>query len=87
MFEKAILGMASLRILSGSLEILAALFILRVNQVEKALLINSGLAFVGPLVLLLTTTIGLLGVAERVSFGKLVWILAGVTLILIGVRK
>ncbi|WCN38680.1 DUF2619 domain-containing protein [Aneurinibacillus uraniidurans] len=87
MFEKAILGMASLRILSGSLEILAALFILRVNQVEKALLINSGLAFVGPLVLLLTTTIGLLGVAERVSFGKLVWILAGVALILIGVRK
>ncbi|BAU27124.1 uncharacterized protein DUF2619 [Aneurinibacillus soli] len=87
MFEKAILGMASLRILSGSLEILAAFLILRVNQVEKALLINSGLAFVGPFVLLLTTTIGLLGVAERVSFGKLAWILAGVAFILIGVRK
>lgn len=87
MFEKAILGMASLRVLSGSLEILAALLILRVNQVEKALLINSGLALVGPIVLLLTTTIGLLGVAERVSFGKLVWILVGVACILIGVRK
>lgn len=87
MFEKAILGMASLRVLSGSLEILAALLILRVNQVEKALLINSGLALVGPIVLLLTTTIGLLGMAERVSFGKLTWILAGVACILIGVRK
>ncbi|MED1793984.1 DUF2619 domain-containing protein [Brevibacillus nitrificans] len=87
MWEKAIIGMAALRILSGSLEILAALLILKVNEVEKALLINSGLAIVGPVILITTTTIGLLGMSDRISFSKLAWILVGISCILIGVRK
>lgn len=48
-FEKAILGMALLRILSGSIEILVALWILKFNDVEKALVVNSSLALVGPI--------------------------------------
>jgi putative exporter of polyketide antibiotics len=87
MWEKAILGMAALRILSGSLEVLAALLILKVNQVEKALLINSGLAIVGPVVLITTTAIGLLGMSDRISFAKIAWIMVGISCILIGVRK
>ncbi|MDR7314118.1 YqhV family protein [Brevibacillus nitrificans] len=87
MWEKAIIGMAALRILSGSLEILAALLILKVNEVEKALFINSGLAIVGPVILITTTTIGLLGMSDRISFSKLAWILVGISCILIGVRK
>lgn len=87
MWEKAILGMAALRVFSGSLEILAALLILKVNQVEKALLINSGLAIVGPLVLLTSTAIGLIGISDRVSFAKIAWIMVGISCILIGVRK
>lgn len=87
MLEKAIVGMASLRILSGSIEILAAILMIKFNEIEKALLVNSGLALVGPFVLLLTTTIGLLGMAERLNGMKMVWILAGVTCIFIGIRK
>lgn len=87
MWEKAILGMAALRILSGSLEVLAALLILKVNEVEKALLINSGLAIVGPIILITTTTVGLLGMSDRVSLAKIAWILVGISCILIGVRK
>ncbi|KZE55330.1 hypothetical protein AV540_04555 [Brevibacillus parabrevis] len=87
MWEKAIMGMAALRILSGSIEIVAALLILKVNQVEKALLINSGLAIVGPVILITTTTIGLLGMSDRISFAKIAWILLGISCILIGVRK
>ncbi|GED12557.1 hypothetical protein AM501_23060 [Aneurinibacillus migulanus] len=87
MLEKAIIGMATLRLLSGSLEVLAALMIIKVNEVEKALLINSSLALVGPPVLLLTTMIGLMGMADRISLTKILWILIGVTCILIGVRK
>nr|WP_205762920.1 MULTISPECIES: YqhV family protein [Aneurinibacillus] len=79
--------MATLRLLSGSLEVLAALMIIKVNEVEKALLINSSLALVGPPVLLLTTMIGLMGMADRISLTKILWILIGVTCILIGVRK
>ncbi|GIO07062.1 hypothetical protein J31TS6_30900 [Brevibacillus reuszeri] len=87
MWEKAIMGMAALRILSGSIEILAALLILKVNQVEKALMINSGLAVVGPAILITTTAIGLLGMSDRISFAKIAWIMVGVSFILIGVRK
>ncbi|WP_432776876.1 YqhV family protein [Brevibacillus gelatini] len=87
MWEKAIMGMAALRVLSGSIEILAALLILKVNQVEKALLINSGLAIVGPVILIVTTAIGLVGMSDRVSFAKIAWILLGISCILIGVRK
>ncbi|MEJ8545460.1 YqhV family protein [Brevibacillus borstelensis] len=87
MWEKAIIGMATLRVMSGTIEVLAALFILKVNEVEKALLINSGLAIVGPLVLLSTTTIGLIGMSDRISFAKIIWIFAGIVCIFIGVRK
>jgi hypothetical protein len=87
MWEKAILGMAVLRMLSGSVEVLAALLILKVNEVEKALLINSGLAIVGPIILITTTAIGLLGMSDRISFAKIAWILVGISCILIGVRK
>lgn len=85
--EKAIIGMAFLRLMSGSIEIIAALLIIKYNEVEKALLINSSLALIGPLVLIATTTIGLFGIAEKVSFTKLIWILCGVGLILYGVKS
>jgi hypothetical protein len=85
--QKAILGMATLRIFSGSLEIIAALIILRLNNVEKALVVNSALALVGPLVLLTTTTIGLIGMADKISLWKIIWIFAGIACIFIGVKK
>lgn len=85
--EKAIIGMALLRILSGSIEIIAAMLILKVNEVEKALVINSSLALIGPIILIATTTIGLFGIAEKVSFTRMLWIFCGVGLILYGVKS
>jgi hypothetical protein len=87
MLNKIVLSMASLRLMSGSLEIIAALLMIRFNQIEKALLINSGLALAGPLVLLTTTTIGLVGIAEKLSYGKMLWVLVGVSCIFIGILK
>lgn len=87
MINKFVMGMASLRMLSGTLEILAAILMLRFMQVEKAILINSGLAFVGPFILLTTTTIGLTGMADKLSFGKMLWIFLGVACIFYGILK
>ena len=42
----------------------------RLNQVDKALAVNSALAFMGPLILILTTTIGLVGMADKLSWGR-----------------
>ena len=87
LLEKAIIGMAFLRLLSGSLEIFAAILILKFNDVEKALVVNSSLALIGPLVLIVTTAIGLFGIAERISFTKIFWIVCGVGCILYGVKS
>ncbi|MDQ1909537.1 YqhV family protein [Paenibacillus sp. GD4] len=87
MLNKIVLSMASLRLMSGTIEIIAALIMLRLNQIDKALMVNSGLALVGPLVLLATTTIGLVGLADKLSFGKMMWVLVGVSCIFIGILK
>ncbi|NHN28846.1 YqhV family protein [Paenibacillus agricola] len=87
MIIKIVWAMAMLRLLSGSIEIIAALLMLRFNQIEKALLVNTGLAMVGPLILLATTTIGLAGLADKLSIGKLIWVLLGVSCIFIGILR
>lgn len=85
--DKAVLGMALLRIISGVIEVSAALLMIKLNTVEKALLVNSSLAIVGPLILITTTTIGVIGMADNISLMKLIWIFLGVSLILIGVKS
>lgn len=87
MIEKVVLGMALLRILSGSIELFAAILMMKYNSIEKALMINTSLALVGPIILVLTTTIGLLGIVGNISFAKILWIFLGVSFIFIGVKS
>ncbi|MFC5532564.1 YqhV family protein [Cohnella yongneupensis] len=85
--DKAAFSMAMLRILSGSIEVTAAIIMLRLNDVQKALVVNSMLALVGPFVLISTTAIGLIGLSDKLSPVKLIWILAGVGCLLIGILR
>jgi len=87
MVEKVVVGMALLRVLSGSIELTAAFLMYRLQSVEKALIVNSSLALVGPLVFIAITALGLFGMADRLTFGKLMWIGAGVACLLIGILK
>jgi len=87
MLDKFVTGMATLRIISGTIEILAALLMLKLGRVDKALAVNSALAFVGPMILIITTSIGLAGMADKLSWGKILWIGCGVTCLLIGILK
>jgi hypothetical protein len=85
--NKIVWSMAMLRMLSGSIELIAAIIMLRLGSIEKALLVNSGLAVFGPLILISTTTIGLVGIADKLSVAKFAWILLGVTCLFIGILK
>ena len=87
MVGKIVLAMALLRVLSGSIELIAAFLIYRSNSVEKALLVNSSLALVGPLVFIAVTTLGLVGIADKLSYTKLLWIAAGLACLFIGILK
>ncbi|UII54391.1 YqhV family protein [Cytobacillus spongiae] len=85
--DKTIVGMALLRLLSGSIEIFVAYLFIKYNNVEKALIINSTLSIIGPIIFISTTTLGLVGVANSVSFEKIMWIMIGVGFILYGVKS
>ncbi|ALS28414.1 YqhV family protein [Paenibacillus cisolokensis] len=87
MVNKIVMSMAMLRVFSGSIEICAALLMIRLNQVDKALAVNSSLALVGPLILISTTTIGLVGLSDKLSLDRFVWVVAGVACLLIGILK
>ncbi|GGE53771.1 YqhV family protein [Priestia taiwanensis] len=85
--ETTVLSMAVLRLIGGSLEVTIALLMLFFNDPKKSLALNSILAMVGPFILLSTIAIGVAGVAQELSFSKLVFVGIGVTCILIGVFK
>lgn len=87
MINKIVLGMCTVRMMSGTIEILAAFWMLRLNQVDKAFLINSGLAVIGPIVLLSTTSMGLMGIADKCSLAKWLWLAVGLSCMCIGVLK
>nr|WP_246625186.1 YqhV family protein [Fictibacillus nanhaiensis] len=86
-FEKVVLSMAAIRILSGMLEITAAFFMLHFNTVERALVINSLLSIVGPIIFFSTMTIGIYGLSTKLSFSSLLWIMLGIVCIVYGIKK
>ena len=85
--DKYVFGMAALRITSSLIEFSAALLMLKLNKVEDAMKINALLAFIGPMILLTVTSIGLAGLAGKVEPSKMLIIGMGVILIFIGVNK
>jgi hypothetical protein len=84
--DHVVYGMAGLRLLSGLMEMIAALLMLYYGSVQKAVMINAGLSLVGPTVLILVTSLGLIGLADKLEFWRMVVVMCGVGLILWGVR-
>ncbi len=82
--EAAVRGMALVRFISASIEFTAAMLILRLGRVEPALRVNAVLGLIGPTILVLVTGLGIVGLAGKVSPGKLSLIFFGVLLILAG---
>ena len=85
--DKIVFSMAAVRILSASIEFTAALLMLYFGRVETAFKINSVLALVGPTILITVTTLGLVGLAGKVSPASMVMIVTGVGLIFMGIHK
>lgn len=86
-FDKYVLGMAILRILSSMIEFSAALLMLKINQVESALKVNAALALVGPTIMMAVMALGLFGLAGKIQLQKMIYIVLGVGLIFYGLNK
>ena len=87
LIEKALLLIIILRIFSGSIDIAAAMLMLKFNDLEKAFYINTLLALVGPCILIITTGIALFGLAEKISLVRMVCLFGGIILILFSLRS
>ncbi len=84
--DKVVYGMAGLRLMSSLVELSGALLMLYFGTAEKALQVNAGLALVGPFVLVAVTILGVTGMADSISWSRVVWIVLGVACILFGAR-
>lgn len=83
---RAVLSMALLRLLAGTLEITAGLLMVKFGKVETALKINALLGLVGPIILTLVNVIGLLNLSTQLSWPRLMLVSLGVFLIFLGTR-
>lgn len=80
-------GMALVRILSAALEFSAAmLMVLRFRTPAEALRVNAVLGLAGPLVFITVSCLGLAGLAQEIPRPRLLLVLAGVLLIVLGTR-
>lgn len=85
--DKIVFGMAGLRLLSATIEFTAAMLMLKFGRVETAFKINAVLALIGPTILLTVTSLGLVGLAGKVSAGGMCLIILGVVLIFLGINR
>ncbi len=85
--DKIVAAMAGVRILSATIEFTAAILMLKFGRVETAFKINALLALVGPTVMLTVTSLGLVGLAGKVSSSAMATIIMGVFLIFVGINR
>lgn len=83
-FNKVLLAMITLRILSGLIELTAACLMYYFNKVETAIRINAVLGIVGPVILIIVTFLGLIEISHQLTLKKLFLIFLGVCLIFAG---
>lgn len=83
---RIVISMALLRLLAGSIEITAALFMLKFGSVNTAVKINAILGIIGPTVLILVNALGIIGLANQIPLEKMLIVALGVLLIFIGTR-
>ncbi|MDD2432216.1 MAG: YqhV family protein [Clostridia bacterium] len=81
------LCMGLLRLFSGFIEITAGIMMIYFHNIETALKINALLALIGPLMMIIVTSLGLIGIAGNVSLEKMLLILCGVVLIFFAINK
>jgi len=79
-------GMAAVRVISGIMEILAALIILRLGKVESALRINAFLGLIGTLVYVIVGVLGIFAIAVKLSPLKVIVLTLGILLVLAGTK-
>ena len=86
MDDKLIWGMRLVRGLSAMIEVTATLFLLNMTDPRAMLRLNSALGLVGPIIFISVSALGIAASLGQVQPQKLLLVLAGVTLVVLGTR-
>lgn len=86
MEETTVNHMAIVRVISGLLEIGVAVLFLKAGRVDTALRMNAFLGLVGPLVFIGVSVLGVAAIAVKLSWMKIICLVFGLTLVLIGTK-
>ena len=86
MDEKLMWGMRLMRGLSALIEVTAALFLLKMQDPRAMLRLNSALGLVGPIIFIAVSALGIAASLDRIQPQRLLFVLAGVVLVVLGTR-
>lgn len=87
MGQETLNSMALIRIISGLLEIIVAMIFLKGGRVETALRMNAFLGLIGPIIFLLVSALGVAAIAVKLSWPKVIVIIIGIILVVIGTKN
>lgn len=82
--ERILFAMISIRIISSIIEMCAAYLMFHFKSITTAIRINAILGLIGPVILMMVTFLGLIGISNQLSLVRIIIIGLGVCLILIG---
>jgi hypothetical protein len=78
--------MALLRVISGLLEIVAAVVIVRIGRIDMALRLNALLGLCGPVIFILVSALGIAAIAVKLSWLKIGLLSLGLLLVMLGTK-
>lgn len=84
--SRVLLTMIIIRLFSSALEFTAAMLMYYLGSLERAIQINALLGLCGPVILMTVTFLGVAGLRTELDLKKIIFICAGVGLILYGTR-
>lgn len=87
MEQPTVNNMATIRIISGLIEIGAAMIFMKAGRVDTALRLNAMLGLVGPIVFIMVSVLGIAAIAVKLSWSKMGIIVIGLILVLWGTRR
>jgi hypothetical protein len=87
MEQASINNMALIRMISGLLEIITAVFIIRLGRVDLALRLNALLGLIGPLIFILVSALGVAAIAVKLSWLRVGLLSLGIILVLLGTKS
>ncbi len=85
-YARTLMAIVLLRVLSALIEVSAALFVWKSRDLRLAMQVNALLGLVGPAIFVSASLLGLRALSSELSTGKVVVVLAGVLLVLVGTR-